>query len=212
MPQKVTTTDDTVQVFRERDLRSRPMARLGAGTQIQLGAVTAFEGREWIEVVINDLNVGYVLGPTAHGHTTLDAREASSAGAAMALEGIRMAEQLKEETLGESGQMRMERMRVHLRRAGVGWLVVAALQFILSPFLSATWGFVCLFLGVANLACPFRPLLTVNGLVMIVVGIANAAGALASGEHLGFIWLGMVQVISGVKGLTKFASGKVQSP
>jgi hypothetical protein len=71
-PQKVTTLDDTLQVFRERDLSSTVIARLPKGIEIVLSASTVFEGRDWIEATIEGVDSGYVLYPSARGHTTLE--------------------------------------------------------------------------------------------------------------------------------------------
>ena len=70
MLQKVTTTDDMLQVYQDRDVSSRVIVQARRGAEIHLGAATVHEGREWMEAIIED-NVGYVLGPSARGHTTL---------------------------------------------------------------------------------------------------------------------------------------------
>jgi hypothetical protein len=72
MIEKVTTTDDALHLYRERDLSSPLITQLGKGTEIQLGAKTVLEGREWIEATVED-NSGYILGSSARGHTTLGA-------------------------------------------------------------------------------------------------------------------------------------------
>ena len=71
MPRKVTTTDDTLQIYQDRDLGSNVVVRVPKGTDIQIGAVTFHEGREWMEATLGDRSAGYVLGPSARGHTTL---------------------------------------------------------------------------------------------------------------------------------------------
>lgn len=73
MPATVTTLDDTLQVYREPDLTSAVIVQLQKGTQIDLGAAAIHEGREWITATLNGETAGYVLGPSARGHTTLGA-------------------------------------------------------------------------------------------------------------------------------------------
>jgi len=68
---RVTTTDDMLQVYQDRDLSMNAVAQLSKGSEIQLGAATMHEGREWMEAILEDGRVGYVLGPSARGHTTL---------------------------------------------------------------------------------------------------------------------------------------------
>ncbi len=70
---RVTTTDDTLQVYREHDLDSDVIARLANGVEIQFGTAVQSEGRAWIEANIDGGNVGWVLASSARGHTTLDA-------------------------------------------------------------------------------------------------------------------------------------------
>jgi len=71
MPQPVITTDDMLQVYQDRDLDSTVIAHLAKGVEIQLDAATVHEGRQWMAATLEDGSVGYVLGPSAHGHTTL---------------------------------------------------------------------------------------------------------------------------------------------
>src|SRR5580658_8339143 len=78
MPQRVTTTDDLLQAYRYRDLTSGVLCQFSKGLEVSLGAVTIHDGHQWIEVALHDGTVGFVLGPSARGHTTfLDYREDS---------------------------------------------------------------------------------------------------------------------------------------
>jgi hypothetical protein len=63
MLEKVTATapDDSIEVFRDRDLASAVVRLLCTGHGIELGAAAVHEGREWIERGY----LGFVLGPTA---------------------------------------------------------------------------------------------------------------------------------------------------
>lgn len=69
--QKVTTTDDTLQIYRCTDLSSNVVARVPSGHVIELGDVEECDGREWISATLEDGTVGYLLAPSARGHTTL---------------------------------------------------------------------------------------------------------------------------------------------
>lgn len=70
MPAKAITIDSTLRLYRERDPDSSVVAQLPKGAAIELGSATVVEGREWIEATVED-KVGYVLGPSVRGHTTL---------------------------------------------------------------------------------------------------------------------------------------------
>ena len=72
------TTDDTLQVYAGRDLSSGIIARLPKSREIQLSAGEVFERREWMEATLSDGTVGYTLGPSARGHTTLGATPSAS--------------------------------------------------------------------------------------------------------------------------------------
>jgi len=70
MTQRVTTTDDQLQVYRQRDLASA-IVHVPKAVGLTLSDSTVFEDREWMEATLEDGTVGYVLGPTARSHTTL---------------------------------------------------------------------------------------------------------------------------------------------
>src|SRR5262249_40670446 len=53
-----------------RDLSSSVIATLPKGSSIQLGALEESGGQEWIEATLEEGRIGYVLGPSALGHTT----------------------------------------------------------------------------------------------------------------------------------------------
>jgi hypothetical protein len=69
----VVTIDDSVQVYSNRDLGSPVVVRLRKRAEIRLGSTAMAEGREWFEVSFED-KVGFILGSTARGHTTLLSR------------------------------------------------------------------------------------------------------------------------------------------
>jgi len=101
-------------------------------------------------------------------------------------------------------------VRAYLRKSGMSWLVVAVAQFVFSAYLSAVWGAVCLVLGVLNLAWPRRGMLIANGIALILVGLGNFAGSMSSGEPGIFTYLGVMQVIWGIKELRIYTTGEVK--
>jgi hypothetical protein len=66
----VRTTDDTLALFHARDSNSSQVFRLPEGREFTLGQTSEFEGRQWVEALLPDGVRGYVLGPSALGHTT----------------------------------------------------------------------------------------------------------------------------------------------
>jgi hypothetical protein len=83
MPQKITATDDVLQVYEHQDLDSRVIAQANKGLEIELGEATVHEGREWIEASLEDGTRGYVLGASARGHTTLGGTQLASTTSAV---------------------------------------------------------------------------------------------------------------------------------
>ena len=67
---KVMTTDDVLVVYQNRSLGSAPI-QVPKGAEIRLGPSVVHEGREWMDTTLPDGTTGFVLGPTARGHTTL---------------------------------------------------------------------------------------------------------------------------------------------
>jgi hypothetical protein len=66
---RLRTLDDALQVYQSCDFNSPVVAQLPRGAEIQLGAASEFEGREWLEATLLDGSTGYVLGPSARSHT-----------------------------------------------------------------------------------------------------------------------------------------------
>jgi hypothetical protein len=66
---KVRTLDDTLRVFQDRDLNSPVIGQLPNGVEIQLGAVSEIEGREWVEATLPDGTTGYLVSASARSHT-----------------------------------------------------------------------------------------------------------------------------------------------
>src|SRR5258707_7068820 len=69
--EKITTIDEALQVYSDRDLNSAVVAQLSKGVEIHLGSSTIFEGRQWIEATVEGANSGFLLYSSACGHTTL---------------------------------------------------------------------------------------------------------------------------------------------
>jgi hypothetical protein len=112
----------------------------------------------------------------------------------------------------EAESARADRLRKYVHSSAIGWLIVAVLQFVLSAFLSAAWGVVCLIMGAIGLAAPVRAMLLVYGCAMMLLGVANAFGTIAIGRPGFMTYLGVMQVVWGFKELKKFASGEVLDP
>jgi hypothetical protein len=66
---KVRTLDDTLRAFQDRDLNSPVIGQLPAGVEIQLGAVSEIEGREWVEATLPDGTAGFLVSASDRRHT-----------------------------------------------------------------------------------------------------------------------------------------------
>lgn len=69
--QRIRTLDDSLRVFQNHDLNSDVIRQIPQGLEIQLGAATEIDGREWIEANLPDGAVGYVLGSSVRSHTAV---------------------------------------------------------------------------------------------------------------------------------------------
>ncbi len=67
---KVKTVDNALRLFCQRDLIS-PSHPLDKGVEIQLGAVTDLDGREWVEVALLDGSFNFALGSAVRSHTDM---------------------------------------------------------------------------------------------------------------------------------------------
>lgn len=67
---KVRTLDGALRVFEDRDFNSAVRSVLPYGAEIQLGATSEVDGREWIEAALPDGTSGYVLGSSTRSHAT----------------------------------------------------------------------------------------------------------------------------------------------
>jgi hypothetical protein len=116
-----------------------------------------------------------------------------------------------EQRRAEEARGRTAKTRAYLRTSSISWFVVAAISFILPSFFSAGWGVVCVILGVLNLAFPSRSMLIVNGIGMMLAGVANFGGSVLL-HSVGF-WtgLGVMQIIWGLLELRRFSTGNVQT-
>ena len=68
---KVTTIDDALFVFEDRDLNSAARSQLREGVEILIGNASEFDGREWFEASLPGGIFGYVLGPSVRSHTRI---------------------------------------------------------------------------------------------------------------------------------------------
>lgn len=94
-------------------------------------------------------------------------------------------------------------IRKRLRRWGIGLIVLGILHFALAGILDPIWGVVIIILGVLNLSLPYRGMFIANGLALMIVGVLNFLGNLASG---GTFWsgFGIMQVIWGIREIRSF--------
>jgi hypothetical protein len=119
---KVTTTDNTLEIFSARNLNSKLSMEVPAGMELDLDEITIFEGRQWIEVTARDGAAGFVLAPAARGHTSLGDED-------KALRDIVRVESVTKNAVGPSG-------------VG-GWLIILILGLLSTPLI--TLGFVPLY-------------------------------------------------------------------
>lgn len=68
---KVRTLDDSLRLFQRCDLKSPVIGCIPKGAELQLGAVSEIEGREWVEVAIPDGSHGYLVSASVRSHTEL---------------------------------------------------------------------------------------------------------------------------------------------
>src|ERR1022692_3904464 len=67
----VNTIDDFLQILADRDVNSEVLASLPKGAAVELGEASQFDGREWMQATVKEGTSGFVLAPSARGHTTL---------------------------------------------------------------------------------------------------------------------------------------------
>ena len=68
--QSVRAADDSLFIYQDCDFNSAIVGRPVKGTEIQLGAMSEIEGREWFEAALPNGDKGYVLAATTRSHTT----------------------------------------------------------------------------------------------------------------------------------------------
>lgn len=113
----VTTIDDSLQILADRGLNADIVASLPKGTEVELGETSTVDGREWIAAKLKAGASGFVLAPSARGHTTL-------ASESMVLVGIAPAEKSAQQKPPDP-------------LAGVGgWLIVLILVLLAGALLS----------------------------------------------------------------------------
>jgi hypothetical protein len=216
---EVTVTEESLPVYQERDLISTVVAHVprGHGINTRLDVVAKDRiGREWMEATLADGTIGYILGTSARGHTTLGLTYKRCLYCGQMIKSAALKCRFCGRTLDaklstqEWQEAEATAIRAYLRKSGAGWLVVAVAQFVFSAYLSAAWGAVCLVLGALNLAFPRRGMLIANGAAMIFIGIGNFAATLYSGRPGMMTYLGVMQVVWGCKELRKYSTGEVK--
>jgi hypothetical protein len=215
----VTVTEDSLPVYQDRDLSSAVIAQVpnGHGITTRLDVAKDRIGREWLEATLADGTIGYILGTSARGHTTLGLMYKRCLYCGQMIKSAALKCRFCGRTLDaklstqEWQEAEATAIRAYLRKSGAGWLVVAVAQFVFSAYLSAAWGVVCLVLGALNLAVPRRGMLITNGVAMILIGIGNFAATLYSGRPGMMTYLGVMQVIWGLKELRRYSTGEVKS-
>ena len=65
----VKALDDHLIVYQECDLSSAVIGRPATGTEIQIGAMSEIEGRQWFEAALPNGDKGYLLAANARSHT-----------------------------------------------------------------------------------------------------------------------------------------------
>lgn len=78
---RIRTVDGAVRILQDRNLDSAVVAELPEGAEVQLGAASYVDGREWLQVTMQNGTAGYVLGPMARGHSRISTAESFSAEA-----------------------------------------------------------------------------------------------------------------------------------
>jgi len=66
---KVRTLDDSLRLFQNRDLNSPVIEDIPEGAEVQLGAASEIEGREWVEAATPGGSRGYLVSASARSHT-----------------------------------------------------------------------------------------------------------------------------------------------
>ncbi len=98
-----------------------------------------------------------------------------------------------------------QQIQNYVRGWGGSLIALGVLHFLLAGFLSPVWGVVLIALGIVNLILPHRPMLIINGLAIVVVGLMNMSGG------PGWSVFGLLQLFWGGKEIVKFFSGNLQS-
>ena len=78
MGTRVSTVNDTLLLYQACDLGSNVITKLAKGSRMELSTAEEVGGREWMQAILEDGTVGYVLAPSARSHTTLATTSSSS--------------------------------------------------------------------------------------------------------------------------------------
>jgi hypothetical protein len=108
--QRITTTDDTLRVYRERGLNSPVLAELAKGVEIEVDVAAEFEGREWMKATLKDGTFGFVLASSVRGHTTIGIEWAALAEKTARLRKAREEAECEAERLAKEAEHEAERL------------------------------------------------------------------------------------------------------
>jgi hypothetical protein len=113
----VNTIDDFLQILADRDVNSEVLASLPKGAAVELGEASQFDGREWMQATVKEGTSGFVLAPSARGHTTLASERPVPAGIALT---DKRARENRPDPLAGVG----------------GWLILLLVGLLLTPVLT----------------------------------------------------------------------------
>jgi len=115
--QVVNTIDDFLQILADRDVNSEVLASLPKGAAVELGEASQLGGREWMQATVKEGTSGFVLAPSARGHTTLASERLVPAGIALT---DKRARENRPDPLAGVG----------------GWLILLLVGLLLTPVLT----------------------------------------------------------------------------
>lgn len=96
-----------------------------------------------------------------------------------------------------------QKIQNYVRGWGGSLIALGVVHFLLAGFLSPVWGAALIILGVINLILPYRPMLIINGLAIMLIGLMNLGGG------GGWSFFGLMQLFWGGQEIVKYWSGNV---
>ena len=97
-----------------------------------------------------------------------------------------------------------------IRNIGIILIVLGILHFVLSGFLSFTWGLVLIPVGIIAFFYRSRNMLLVFGILLILVGILNLSAFVISPEEVSGFWgiFAIIQFVWGIQIINRFRKTK----